>query len=162
MTYAPHFPREEMIHSETANRHGIHNLPDNAQEAELIVTSWKAEAAREILGVRLRVNSGFRCKELDMIFRPSKTSTGAHSWGGAVDLLPLGGMSLKTAFNLLTTHPTFMTDVDQLILEGGCIHIGRARPGQEARHELRGDATVDGIRRYPLIAIWEPGHGAYV
>ena len=51
-----------------------------------------------------------------------------------------------------------MTLIDQLCVEGGCLHLGRPLP----RHEVRGDVTVNGVRRYPLLGIWSPGKSVEV
>ena len=155
-TFAPHFPESEMEFSETAREQDLDNRCPAALIDNLARTSWKAEEARKVLGIPCKVNSGYRSPALNEIVARGSSSTGVHPQGLAVDLLPLEGMDLLGAFAALQADPNFMQDVDQLIVECGCLHIGLPRPGQEPRHELRRDEWIDGVRHYPLIGIWEP------
>jgi hypothetical protein len=49
-----------------------------------------------------------------------------------------------------------MQDVDQLIIERGCIHIGLPVFQHHfiPRHELRLDEDINGRRAYPLFGVW--------
>lgn len=156
LEFAPHFPRTELEHSDKAIEHGIPNVCPDELLPYLVLISWKAEQARKILGVRCRVNSGYRSPALNHIICKGSSSTGVHPLGLAVDILPLDGKDLVGAFAELQDDREFMQDVDQLILENGCIHIGLPYPGKAPRHELRRDEWVDGVRHYPLIGIWKP------
>ncbi len=61
----PHFSYEEMTRSEWAERHGIDNTPDELQLLALFNLCQKlGEPLREVFGP-IRVNSGFRCPEVN-------------------------------------------------------------------------------------------------
>jgi hypothetical protein len=156
MDFAPHFPESEMTHSDTAIAHGLENSCPAELRDTLAATSWKAEQARKILGVPCKVNSGFRSLALNNIVAKGSNTTGVHPLALAVDIMPIG-LDLAGAFAALQSDPEFMLDVDQLIIEAGCLHIGRPRSGQQPRHELHTDQWINGVRHYPLVGIWKPG-----
>ena len=158
MDFAPHFPESEMTNSDTAaaQRPPLNNACPAELRDTLAATSWKAEDARTILGVPCRVNSGFRSMALNAIVAKGSNTTGVHPLALAVDILPIG-MSVEAAFEALQAATSFMMDVDQLIIENGCLHIGRPRPGQKPRHELRADKWTNGERHYPFLGTWTPG-----
>jgi hypothetical protein len=83
--------------------------------------------------------------------------TSAHRLFLAADAIP-EGMELRAAWDALVADPDFMVDVDQLIIERGCIHMGLAVPahGNVPRHELRLDAGPVDHRTYPLFGHWTP------
>lgn len=147
---SPHFSLEEL----TRTKPGIDNTPPVSVAANLLKIAEKLEQARAIWGVRVAVPYAFRCLALNTSVGGSKTS--AHLEGLAADTIP-EGLDLRKAWDMLRLHPTFMADVDQLIIERGCIHIGLAvaAHGFIPRHELRTDQDIDGVRHYPLFGIWE-------
>ena len=155
LEFAPHFPLEELIHSDTAEAHGLDNTPPTDLLPALVEVSWKAEEARSIIGCALQVDSGYRSPEVNAIVAKGSSSTGAHPKGRAVDLFPLG-VNVNDAYQMLAEHPTFMKDVDQLIKERGCIHLGLLIPGAHPapRRELRHDEWINGVRHYPLDSVW--------
>jgi hypothetical protein len=152
-----HITLEEM----TRTKPGISNEPPLALAANLLRTAEKVEEARAIwtrvLGrdCPVRIGYGYRCPALNKSVGGSSTS--AHVLGLAADAVP-DGLTLREAFDALVADPEFMRDVDQLIIERGCIHIGLAVPAHNnvPRHELRLDKDIDGVRHYPLYGIWTP------
>lgn len=88
------------------------------------------EPARQVLGVPIRLNSGYRCPALNAAIGGSPTS--AHKNGLAADCCPLG-LDLVAAYRRLAESKV---PFDQLIFEfGRWIHLGAARPGRMARRE---------------------------
>lgn len=95
------------------------------------------EPARELVGP-LRVNSGYRCPELNRAIGGSRTS--AHMDGRAADVVPVD-MDIPEAFAILADSEL---PFDQLILEfNRWIHIGGAAHGKGCRRQV--------------LAIYEPG-----
>lgn len=148
-----HFSVEELT------RVGGHSCIDNTLPMDLsgnlLKVAEKLEQARAIWGVPVRVSYAYRGPELNAAVGGYPTS--AHVLALAADAIPRG-IEIEDAFDALVADRVFMADVDQLIHERGCIHIGLPIPRYNyvPRHELRGDATVDGNRTYPLIGIWTP------
>lgn len=158
MDFAPHFSRQELEHSDTAQAHGLDNTcPDELLE-NLAGTSQLAEQIRTALGCPLVVTSGYRSQALNDLVAKGASSTGVHPLGLAVDLVPCSkDLDVPGAFAALQAQPEIMRQIDQLIIERGCLHVGRPRPGQAPRHELRADKTIDGVRHYPMVGIWREG-----
>lgn len=157
-----HITLEEMIQS----HHGLDNTCPDALAGNLLKTAEKIEEARAILSAeagkecRVRISYGYRC-EAENKACGSTAHPSAHTFALAGDTIPDPTLfTLRQAWDVLRQHPTFCLDVDQLIIERGCIHIGLAVPWHDnkPRHELRLDATVAGKRTYPLFGIWQAPH----
>ena len=155
---APHFPLDVIT---TNGKHPeIDNTPPDVLIENGSLLSWKLEQARAIWSKKLgrechvRITYGYRCPQLNTACGSTST-TSAHLEFSAADCIP-EGMTLREAWDALREDPEFMKGVDQLIIERGCIHIGLPvkAHGFVARHELRLDTTVNGVRSYPLWAIW--------
>jgi hypothetical protein len=162
MAFAEHFPLSDLI------TNGQHPEIENTPPDDLIPNGEKISAkAEQALAIWSKIpgfkstkaSYGFRCTALNTACGSTST-TSAHLEFLGVDLLVFG-ITLRQAFDALRLDPDFMKDVDQLIIERGCIHIGLAtkiRPNAP-RHQLRLDKTINGIRTYPLWAIW-PAEGS--
>jgi len=148
-----HFSLEEL--TKVGPHAGIDNTPPDGVAASLLKVAEKCEQARAIWAVPVEISYGYRCPALNLAVGGSETS--AHMVGLAADMIP-EGLDLRAAWDALRQDPTFMVDVDQLIIERGCVHVGLPveAHGFVPRHELRTDATVDGVRTYPLFGIWAP------
>ena len=68
MNLTEHFTVEEFIASDTAVRLGIDNMP---QDGDVIIRMTKVaqamEQVRKILGAPIKINSGYRCEELERV-----------------------------------------------------------------------------------------------
>ena len=151
MNLTDHFTLEEL--TKVGPHAGIDNTPPQALAKNLVAVALKLEAARAIWGVPVSVSYGYRCEALNAAVGGSPTS--AHEQGLAADAIPQG-LELRAAWDALVADPTFMEGIDQLIIERGCVHIGLPVEQHQflPRHELRLDATVNGVRTYPLYGHW--------
>lgn len=159
MAFAKHFPLAELATS------GRHPEIDNIPPAYLIPNgeklSAKLERAREIWSVeigrecRVRISYGYRCPALNAACG-SVSTTSAHMEFLAADAIP-EVLTLSQSWDALRLDPDFMRDVDQLIIERGCVHIGLATSVRRdnPRRELRTESPGP---HYPLWAIW-PAEG---
>lgn len=156
-----HVSLEEM----TQSHHGLDNACPGALAANLLLVSEKVEEARAILSAKagqdcpVHITYGYRCEAENLACGGSESS--AHVDALACDFVPDPDLfTLRAAWDALRAHPTFMAEVDQLIIERGCLHVGlpTARHGFIARHELRLDQDVDGKRTYPLFGYWVAPH----
>lgn len=156
----PHFPLGSLIG--VGPHVGIDNTPPLALAGNARKLAQKLEQARAILSRHhggdcpIRVSYAYRCPELNAATKGSDTS--AHLEFLAADTVPRY-FTLREAFDILSQDDEFMRDVDQLIIERGCLHVGlaTARHGGIPRHELRLDGNApDGHRIYPLFGHWTP------
>lgn len=148
------FKLVEFLQSDTADRLGIDLLhPPQEILNNIKKSAIKAQEARTILGVPITISNCWRPLELNRAIGSKDSS--AHVQGLGVDMIP-HGMTIADAFDKLRKHHTFMVDIDQMIIERGCIHIGLLVPGRhpEPRRELRTEVLTYGERHYPLLAIW--------
>lgn len=81
----PHFKWTEFTDSDTAVEHYIENVPDAYAKANIVSTARILECVREYFGKPLRINSGYRCKELNDIVSGA-SSESYHLEGRAVDI----------------------------------------------------------------------------
>ena len=84
MNLSENFTLEEMTASETAERHGIDNTPDNDVLMNLRRLALFLEDVRKAVGMPLRINSAYRSPEANA--KVGGKSTSQHCRGTAADL----------------------------------------------------------------------------
>lgn len=144
-----HFTLAELTFSQVAARMDIYNVPDDAQIDYLVQLCEKLlEPARIILGAPLHVDSGYRSSGVNAVIGGAKDS--AHMDGRAADLIPLGGVPLRNAFDALRTS---QLPYDQLIIEcNAWIHIAIAPVGASPRRQALTASGHAGAWTYQLVA----------
>lgn len=131
MKLTEHFSLEEFVFSETAGRLGIDNTPGPDVVEQLRGTAVFAEAIRRVLGVPMRITSGYRCLELNRALRSKDTS--AHVAGCALDFVaPAFGPPIDICRAIASSDVPF----DQLIHEHTWVHVARARAGIAPRGQV--------------------------
>lgn len=139
MNLSEHFTLEEMLFSDTAQRLNIDNSPPLEVIAHLTVAANGMEKVRALLGYPIRVNSGYRCPDLNKAVGGSKTS--AHMTGYAVDFVcPKFGAPIQIVKAIAGSSIVF----DQCIQEGTWVHISfdpRARRQLLTAHFGAGGTT---------------------
>lgn len=123
---SPHFWLSEFLRSDTAIRRGIPNVPTPQQVENLRVLCVDLlEPIREHFGP-IRINSGFRCRELNTALSGA-SSTSVHPDGNAADFDPINPkVTFKQVINWVIEKDL---PYDQVIYEGTWLHIGRFGPG---------------------------------
>lgn len=118
----PHFSLAELTRSDTAARLKIGNAPAGDHLQNLRTLALGLEWARAILGVPLRISSGYRNPELNAAVKGVDNSD--HALGFAADVEPIGLPALTAARMLAASEMVF----DQLIHETsrGVIHLSFA------------------------------------
>ena len=118
MQLTEHFSLAELTFSSTAERKGINNTPSPQIVEHLRVLATGLENVRGLLGHSMRVDSGFRCTELNAAVGGAKTS--AHMLGYAADFVCPGfGNPLEIVRAISSSDLVF----DQCIQEGTWVHI---------------------------------------
>lgn len=147
------FSLAELSHSNTAVRLGMSNKPSQAIIANLTIAAQKLwQPVRDLLGVPVLINSGYRSADVNVCVGGSKTS--AHCHGFAIDFIaPRFGSPRDIAAFLVKELKAKGIVFDQLILEfpdssnGGWIHLGyKSFDGRQRNQVLtavkRGGKTV--------------------
>lgn len=151
---SPHFSRAELTTTST----WLQNNPGNAANARLVHLAVELlEPVRELLGVPLRVNSGFRSAAVNTRIGGSRTS--AHLTGDAADVVPVGLAGEEAMRRIVEAHRAGgLRALDQAIVyAGGMIHLGCAREGRQPRGELLRSLARSGSGG-PYVA-WTPLEG---
>jgi len=105
------FTYKEVIKSSTADRLNIDNSIPETLINNLMRSTVGIQKVREYLRVPLRVNSWYRCSELNRAVGGATNS--AHLKGFAIDFLPLG-RKIEEVFKAIAESDL---EFDQLILE---------------------------------------------
>lgn len=120
---------ENFTFEELTDTNHIGLLEQNRLQAESfilelqVLANYVLEPIRDILGVPLKVNSGFRCRELNAVVGGVPTSQ--HVKGEAADIVPIG-LTIEEAFNKLRAAKGLR--YGQLIHEGTWIHVSLGAP----------------------------------
>lgn len=121
------FTYGELIRSDSADRLGIDNTPDDALLAQLRVTAQKMDAVRKFLSQPVLVNSGFRSVKLNVAVGGVPDSQ--HCRAEAIDFVSPAFGSVTDIFEKIRGSAI---PYDQLIREfhkgagGGWVHISFA------------------------------------
>ena len=129
-----YFTIAELTRSDTAGRLGIDNTPPaSAVKALTVLVDEVLDPLREAWGGPIRVNSGYRCPELNKAV--GGTPSSQHQRGEAADIT-VGSRSANR--RLLALIKRLDLPVDQCIDEKGCrwIHVSH-RKGRNRRMYMK-------------------------
>ncbi len=147
-----HISYKEGIKSNTALRMGIDNIPDAYENQNMEIVAEKIfEPLREWVGGPIRINSFFRCNDLNRAIGGSSRSQ--HCEGRAIDLDDVHGYKTNAEmFNYIKNNLNF----DQLIWEFGndenpdWIHVSYISEDGNRKRCLRAQ-KLNGKTNYTLI-----------
>lgn len=140
MYLTPHFTLDELTVSQTAERQGLDNTPDERALANLKRLALLLETVRLRLGRPIIVTSGYRSPEVNRAVGGARTSQ--HLTGCAADFICPGfGKPITICSALADCREV---DYDQLIEEGRWVHISWAP--QPRRQVLTANFTAHGTQ----------------
>ena len=142
MQLTEHYSKQEMYHSETAQKYGIKNEPETPEEAEEVKKNLVAictkilEPLREYMQQPIYINSAYRCKKLNKILHSSST-TSQHLTGSAVDIRISSVEQMNKMVGFIKT-----IEFDQLIIEqNSCgsrwLHVSYNRTGKKQKTSIK-------------------------
>ena len=118
MKLSPNFTLKELTHSETAERLGLDNTPDEKVKANLVRLARMLEEVRRILGRPIMVNSAYRSLKVNTAI--GSRSTSQHVLGCAADIRVPGLTPDDIVKAIIKTN----IEYDQLICEfDSWVHI---------------------------------------
>ena len=151
MRISKHISYKEAVHSATAKRRGIENVPNEDQLDNMYkVAEFIFEPLRMYVGGAIKITSFFRSKELNAAIGGSKKSQ--HCKGQAIDIDDVFGY--KTNYEMFT-YIRENLDFDQLIYEFGsndnpdwvhCSYVSK----KENRNRVLRAIRENGKTRYEL------------
>ena len=143
MSNPKYFTLEELVHSDTAVKKKIENIPSWSDIEHLSELALFLDDMREEYGKPIFVSSGFRCSKLNKAVGGKDTSV--HKIGYAVDLYVKGGKKAMDEFGewLKNWLKTSGKSWDQLITEtsktgGYWYHLGLYNNKGEQRRMIFG------------------------
>ncbi len=144
-----HCSYKEGVRSNTANRMGIDNIPNEEQLKNMKIIAEKLfEPIRAFMGRPIRINSFFRCPELNKAIGGSPYSQ--HCKGQAMDIdIPYGDNPNAQIYHYVKDN----LDYDQMIWEFGddnnpnWVHISYVSP-EKNRKKLTIAKQVNGKTKY--------------
>jgi zinc D-Ala-D-Ala carboxypeptidase len=147
-----HISYKEGIKSNTATRLGIKNTPDDYQITNMVnIGDNVFEPLRKYVGGPIRINSFYRCEELNRAIGGSSRSQ--HCEGRAIDLDDtLGHKTNAEMYQYIKDNLSF----DQLIWEFGddtnpdWIHVSYVHPDENRKRCLRAE-RINGKTSYRVI-----------
>jgi len=131
---SPHFTLRELTRTST----GLVNDPSPSQVAALTSLCLHVlEPIRALLGVPLRITSGFRSSQVNAAIKGAAGSQ--HMRGEAADIVPVG-VDVETAMGLIAAAGL---PVDQVIVypRGGFLHVSYAAQRANRGELLRSAAS---------------------
>ena len=134
-----HISYKEGVYSNTALRRGIENKPNKEQLSNMKLIAEKIfEPLRSYVGGPIKINSFFRCPELNTAIGGSKTSQ--HCKGQAMDIDDTFGKATNAEmYNWIKEH----LDFDQMIWEFGddnnpnWVHVSYVSPEKNRNRCLK-------------------------
>lgn len=118
MKLSPNFTLAELTHSETAERLGLDNTPDEKVKANLVRLARMLEEVRRVLGRPIMVNSAYRSPKVNTAI--GSRSTSQHVLGCAADIRVPGLTPNDIVKAIIKTN----IEYDQLIREfDSWVHI---------------------------------------
>ena len=147
-----HISYREAIKSNTASRLGIDNTPSDYEITNMVGVAFNVfEPLRKYVGGPIRINSFYRCEELNRAIGGSSRSQ--HCQGRAIDLDDtLGHKTNAEMYNYIKDNLSF----DQLIWEFGddtnpdWIHVSYIHPDENRKRCLRAE-RINGKTTYRVI-----------
>lgn len=130
-----YFTLQELLHSDTAIKKKIENLPSFEEVENLkALRDSVLNPLREAYGSALKVTSGYRNEALNKAVKGSKTSE--HCNGRAADLIPADG-NVKRLFNLAKKlMEEGSLEVGQLIDEYGYSWVHISLPSDKHHNQI--------------------------
>ena len=152
MRISKHISYKEAVHSATAKRRGIENVPNEDQLDNMFkVAEFIFEPLRMYVGGAIKITSFFRSKELNAAIGGSKKSQ--HCKGQAIDIDDVFGH--KTNYEMFQ-YIRENLDFDQLIYEFGsndnpdwvhCSYVSK----RENRNRVLRAIRENGKTRYEIL-----------
>ena len=152
MKISEHISFKEAIKSNTALRRGINNEPDDYQITNMVGIAHNVfEPLREYVGGPIKINSMFRCEELNRAIGGSSRSQ--HCEGRAIDLDDTFGYKTNAEmFEYIRKNLSF----DQLIWEFGddnnpaWVHVSYSSKDENRGRVMRAE-KINGKTQYRYI-----------
>lgn len=136
---------EATSHAAELARKGVRNVIPSfeVRDSVLALVRRVLQPLRDKYGKPMKVNSGYRCKELNEIVGGVPTSQ--HRLGEAADIHTGSPLETFRLAHLAKSTPEIWAEIDQLICYDTFVHISHKRVGTQ-RHQLLFNKSYTGRR----------------
>lgn len=136
---------EATSHAAELARKGVRNVIPSfeVRDSVLALVRKVLQPLRDIYQKPMKVNSGYRCKELNEIVGGAATSQ--HVKGEAADIRTGSQTETFRLAHLAKSTPEIWSEIDQMILYPTFIHFSHKRVGAQ-RHQLLFNKSYTGRR----------------
>lgn len=136
---------EATSHAAELARKGVRNVIPSfeVRDSVLALVRRVLQPLRDKYGKPMKVNSGYRCKELNEIVGGVPTSQ--HRLGEAADIHTGSPLETFRLAHLAKSTPEIWAEIDQLVCYDTFVHISHKRVGVQ-RHQLLFDKSYRGRR----------------
>ena len=136
---------EATSHATELARKGVRNVIPSfeVRDSVLVLVRKVLQPLRDIYQKPMKVNSGYRCKELNEIVGGVPTSQ--HRLGEAADIHTGSPLETFRLAHLAKSTPEIWAEIDQLICYDTFVHISHKRVGTQ-RHQLLFNKSYRGRR----------------
>lgn len=136
---------EATIHAAELARKGVRNVIPSfeVRDSVLALVRRVLQPLRDKYGKPMKVNSGYRCKELNEIVGGVPTSQ--HRLGEAADIHTGSQTETYRLARLAKTTPEIFAEIDQLILYDTFLHVSHRRVGPQ-RNQILYNKSYKGRR----------------
>lgn len=136
---------EATIHAKELERRGVRNVIPSfeVRDSVLALVRKVLQPLRDKYGKPMKVNSGYRCKELNEIVGGVPSSQ--HRLGEAADIHTGSPLETFRLARLAKTTPEIFAEIDQLILYDTFLHVSHRRVGPQ-RNQILYNKSYKGRR----------------
>ena len=136
---------EATTHAAELARKGVRNVIPSfeVRDSVLALVRKVLQPLRDIYQKPMKVNSGYRCRELNEIVGGVPTSQ--HRLGEAADIHTGSPLETFRLAHLAKSTPEIWAEIDQLICYDTFVHISHKRVGMQ-RHQLLFNKSYRGRR----------------
>lgn len=136
---------ETTIHAKELERRGVRNVIPSFEVRDSVLSLVRKvlQPLRDIYQKPMKVNSGYRCKELNEIVGGVPSSQ--HVKGEAADIHTGSQTETFRLAHLAKSMPEIWEEIDQMILYPTFIHFSHKRVGAQ-RHQLLFNKSYTGRR----------------
>jgi len=136
---------EATDHAAELARKGVRNVISTfeVRDSILVLVRKVLQPLRDVYQKPMRVNSGYRCRELNEIVGGVPTSQ--HRLGEAADIHTGSPLETFRLAHLAKSTPEIWAEIDQLICYDTFLHISHKRVGTQ-RHQLLFNKSYTGRR----------------
>jgi hypothetical protein len=152
MRLSKYFTLDQLCHSDTAEKHGIPNVPGPTEIHNLTLLSGEIlDYLYEDYGAELHISNAFRCRELNTLITRNLKSNSEHILGLAADITIDGVKPIEILKFIMSMHfPIHQVIAERDKYGAEWLHVSHRsnRPDIHVEFMVATDLNADGKMEY--------------